>query len=629
MVMMRSACWTVVLLLAGCTDGGAINGNHPADGGGGCGDCSAGDARAPAAADAAADASPGGEPPPPAARGATVPYREIEAEAAATNGVPLGPSTTFGDVAAEASGRRAVRLEATGQYVRFALDHAANSIVVRYSIPDVNTTAAADPVPPTPTSTLGLYVNGVRKASLVLTSRYAWTYGDADAQGAGSNSPGGGTPHHFYDEAHLLFDRVPAGATVALQKDGQDAAAYYVVDLVDFEDVAPPQVQPAGSLSIADFGATPDDSSDDGPALLAAIAAARAQHKVLWIPRGTFEVRFDGVTDVTRRNIPTSGVTLRGAGMWYSVLHGFGAQFKLSGTDNAFHDFALLGDITLRDDTKGYQGFDGPMGSGARVENVWIEHVTAGLWIGHGSAPTPINAPLTDGLVISGARVRDTYADGVNLANATANSIVEQSSFRNNGDDAVATWSFAGDGPLPCANNVFRFNTVQAVWRATCFALYGGKDNRVEDNLCADTSNYPGLFISTTAGFQPLPFSGTTVVQRNTLTRAGGKHYGYDHGALKVFASANGITSPVPVTDIDIIDPVLNGIQLEGSQPIQGVTFDGIAIAHPGTVGVWVTGGVNGSARASGVVVTGATRGLQNDSPSSFTFLRGDGNTGW
>src|SRR5262249_45631841 len=148
--------------------------------------------------------------------------------------------------------------------------------------------------------------------------------------------------------------------------------------------------------------------------------------------------------------------------------------------------------------TKGYQGFDGPWGTGSRLERVWIEHVTAGIWVGHGNAPLPVDHPLTDGLVVAEVRVPDTYADGINRANATRGAGVEQSSFRNNGDDALATWSYAGDGPLPCASNTFRFNTVQLPWRATCIALYGGKDTLVEDNWCADTLAYPGLMAATT-----------------------------------------------------------------------------------------------------------------------------------
>src|SRR5262249_48444385 len=148
----------------------------------------------------------------------------------------------------------------------------------------------------------------------------------------------GATPHQDYDEAHLLFDDVPAGATIALQRDAQDTAAYYIIDLIDLEEVAPPLPQPAGSLSLTDFGAKPDDGNDDGPALQSAINAAKTQGKVLWIPKGVFDIRFDSIADVTKRNIQTSGVTIRGAGMWYSVLQGFGAQFKIPGSNNQFYD---------------------------------------------------------------------------------------------------------------------------------------------------------------------------------------------------------------------------------------------------------------------------------------------------
>jgi hypothetical protein len=230
-----------------------------------------------------------------------------------------------------------------------------------------------------------------------------------------------------------------------------------------------------------------------------------------------------------------SGITVRGAGMWHSVLQGHNAQFKVSGDHNRFYDFAIVGDIDTRDDMKGDNGFDGPAGVGSRLENVWIEHTKCGYWVGKGAfAGTPTHA-LTDGLVIAGARIRNTFADGVNFCNGTSNSVVEQSHFRNTGDDSLAAWSPTFDG-TPDTNNTFRFNTVQSPWRATCFAIYGGKDNRIEDNVCADTVEYPGVFLASTAAFSPYPFDGTTSVQRTALTRAGGPMYGQGHGALKLFA---------------------------------------------------------------------------------------------
>jgi hypothetical protein len=600
--------------------GGAAGGAATAGDGGGAGNAGTGGAR-----------GDGGVVLPPApSRGASVPYWEYEAEdpsAATTTGTVLPKSTNFGDVAAEASGRSAVTLKGAGQNVSFTLQHPASSIVVRYSIPDAPSGGGA-------TATLGLYVNGARQ-DLNLTSRYSWTYGDADAQGSGSENPSAGTPHHFYDEAHALFTEVPAGATIKLQVDAKDTAASYVIDLVDFEDVAPPLPQPAGSLSIADYGATPDDGTDDSAAIKKAIADAASQHKVLWIPKGTFDqpVNPGGLSAASTPKLLVSGITIRGAGMWYSVLQGFGAQFEVSGNDNQFFDFAVFGDVTYRDDTEGWHGFDGPAGTGSRMENVWIEHETVGWWLGKGGFQGQVTQPLTTGLVIHGVRVRDTYADGVNLADGTSTSTVEQSSFRNTGDDSLATWSYASDGPLPCQGNMFQFNTVQAVWRANCFALYGGSDNSLQNNTCADTSNYSGVFIATTGGFNVIPFGGTTTVAHNTLTRAGGWHSTYDYngmGALKIFADGKPIAANIQIEDLLIDAPVLAGIQFSGSQQISGIVMNGVVVQNYGTEGIAIDSGANGSAELDNVAVSGSVDvGLKNDAASAFTIDRNGGDVGF
>ncbi|HEX3696517.1 MAG TPA: glycosyl hydrolase family 28-related protein [Polyangia bacterium] len=552
----------------------------------------------------------GGSAPPTAARGATLPYWEYEAEDATTDGVTIGPSRTFGDIAAEASGRRAVKLQASGQKITFKIEHATNSMVVRYAIPDAPNGGGA-------AATLGLYINGVRKSSLALTSRYSWVYGDADAQDQGSDHPSNGTPHHFYDEVHVLFDAAAAGASITLQRDAQDSAAYYVIDLVDFEWVAPPWPQPANSLSITDFGATANDGSDDGPAIQRAIDAARSQNKVLWIPPGTFES--------TSVPFNVSNVTIRGSGMWHSVLHGAWAQFKVSGNNNRFYDFAVFGDVVFRNDQTGNNGFLGSAGTGSRLENVWIEHEKVGWWLGKNFAG-PVTQTLTDGLVVHGVRIRDTMADGINFTDATRNSVVEQSHFRNTGDDAVATWSFAANGPADCQNNTFQFNTVQAVWRATCFATYGGHAMIIQDNLCADTSNYPGIMISTTFG--AIPPSGVTTVARNTIIQGGGPHYQQEFGAFRLFADQSPIAS-VQVSDLLIEDPTYSGIHFGGAQAATGVSLTNIEVKSAGTQGIWITSEARGSAQASGVTVDGAPAGgLQNDA-SDFSLQKGTGNAGW
>ena len=203
---------------------------------------------------------PDGAPAPPA-RGATLPYVEYEAESGTTNGTLLGPSRAVNDpdvfqsIAGESSGREAVKLSAPGQYVRFTTTSAANSVVVRFVIPDSQDGAGLS-------ATLGLYVNGARVQSLSLTSAFAWAYGDPQTTDTTTNSPSDGYAHHFYDEARVLLPAdIPAGATVALQEDASDTASYYVIDLVDLEEVPAALAQPANTLSITTYGATADGTA--------------------------------------------------------------------------------------------------------------------------------------------------------------------------------------------------------------------------------------------------------------------------------------------------------------------------------------------------------------------------------
>ncbi len=382
------------------------------------------------------------------------------------NGTPL---ETF--EALEASGRSAVQLQGAGQSIAFTLRHRANTIVVRYSIPDSADGNPQGRVGGDDEATLGLYLGGARQ-DLHLTSRYSWTYGtlgSLDQPSIANQSPGG-DPHHLYDEVRAVFPQeMPAGTVVKLQQDAQDKAGFYVIDLVDFEDIAPPLSQPPGSISIADpaYGATPDDGTDDTSAVLKAIADATAQKKVLWIPKGNFTLAAapPSLQTVNYNTFPklvlTDSLVIQGAGMWYSQLEGFSAQFELMGRASStspalavtyeFHDFAILGDVTWRkDDQGGWDGFDGPWGINSKIQNVWIEHENVGLWLGHGwQFPPPLSAPLTQGLTVDGVRIRNTYADGINMADGTSGTTIQQTNVRNSGDDSHVTWSYSADGTYP------------------------------------------------------------------------------------------------------------------------------------------------------------------------------------
>jgi hypothetical protein len=307
--------------------------------------------------------------------------------------------------------------------------------------------------------------------------------------------------------------------------------------------------------------------------------------------------------------------------MWHSTLRGASAHFGCVAGACQFSDFSMFGEVTSRDDANGVHAVSGAFGAGSRIQNVWFEHFTTGPWIGvQGST-------AVSGLVVQGCRLRDLFADGINLSNGTSNSVVEQCHARNTGDDAFASWAI-GTSP-PNTGNTFRFNTAQVPWRANCYAIYGGTGNSVEDSVCADAVTYPGILIE--QGFQSNPFGGTTTVARDTLVRAGGNAFGTKWGALTVsgFDTSKPITG-VQLQDLDIQDATFSGIFFVGPKdPINALAMSNISIANPGTYGIDVDSSAVGSASAAGVVVTTPGSGVGLNNQGSWSFSRGAGNSGW
>ncbi|MEV8376632.1 CBM35 domain-containing protein [Kribbella sp. NPDC056861] len=535
-----------------------------------------------------------------AARGATVPYTEYEAESSNTNGVVIGPDRTYRTVASESSGRRAVRLDNAGKYTQFTLTKPANSIVVRYSIPD---NAGGTGI----TAPLGVYAGGSKVKDLTLTSAYSWVYGNYPFP----NDPGLGGGHRFYDEVRSTLPSYPAGTVLKLQNDGSTPIT---IDLIDTEVVAPAYTAPANSVDLTAYGAV-SGSGDDTTAFNSAVSAAKAAGKTLWIPSGTFDLN-------ARVNI--DNVTIRGAGMWYSTIRGNAGRggFFANGGAVQLADFYFAGDVRYRDPDGSVTtdaALEGKFGPGSLIHNVWLEHSKVGLWASSG----------TDGLYVAGVRIRDMFADGLNLntfsgdGSPVVNSRVDQSVFRNTGDDAMAMWSFTS----AVANCAFTFNTAALPALANGGAIYGGNGNKIEDNLFSDTVyTAAGITISTWHSAQP--FSGTTSVQRNTITRAGGFNTDWNssQGGLWIYAEGREITSPVLVKDVDIIDSTYQGISMSWQKNVTNLTFDHVKVQNTGTFGIDIQ--VAGSATFNYVTVSGTPSGGLNNA-FGFTLNRGPGNSGF
>ncbi|WP_405175815.1 S-layer homology domain-containing protein [Paenibacillus sp. FSL H8-0261] len=543
-------------------------------------------------------------------RGATVPYISYEAEDAVTNGTLIGPSRKYRTMASEASGRQAVALKNTGDYIEFKLAEAANSIVLRYSIPDSSDGAGAE-------ETLTLYVNGVKK-QLNLTSKYAWEYGSYPW----SNDPRQGSGHRFFDEIHALIGDAPAGATIRLEKGTGDQATSYVIDLVDMEQVAPELTRPAGFISVTDFGAVANDEGDDTAAFKAALAEAKATGKGVWFPVGTFNVG-EGLLDLDTAEI-------RGAGMWYTVLNG--AKFYGHGGKVGVYDLLIEGGINVRDDEAFTNAFHGAFGQGSVIQNIWIEHTKAGLWL-----TQPIGEKArTNGLYMAGLRIRNLMADGINFAVGTGNSMMEQSDIRYPGDDGIAMWSFTdtklnevnGAERTFSYNNTARFNNVSLPWLADNIVVFGGKDNKVQDNVVKDTvTNGAGIAVSTR--FSAEPFQGTTIVERNTLLRTGSydSGYGVNLGALWLYAGESNLKGKVLIRNNMALDSTYSGLiahgNLEGSAltTIDGVVLTNNVLDGAGTSGIEVTKNLKGNLLVDNLIIRGERMNLLSNASPDFSII--------
>ena len=248
-----------------------------------------------------------------------------------------------------------------GQSVEFTLPQQANSINLRYSLPDSSSGGGIN-------ASLSIYINGVKQAKdLQLTSQYSWVYGPpqfSNCQATDWSNAPGGTPSHQFDEVHVRLPQMAMGATVKLQVDSENTAPWYAIDVADFEQVPAALSEPAGYLSVTSRLITRSHRSTVADAgIQNAVNDGKAQGKVVWIPQGTYLVT---------SHILVDNVTLAGAGPWYSVLTGAPAG---GGNGNNLNNGNGVG-------VYGNDAYDGSTSANVTLSNFAIEgrhHQPGGL----------------------------------------------------------------------------------------------------------------------------------------------------------------------------------------------------------------------------------------------------------
>ncbi|TCB91244.1 Secreted glycosyl hydrolase [Micromonospora zingiberis] len=491
-------------------------------------------------------------------RGANLPYDHYEAEEGSVGGGAqvVGPNRTIGDLAGEASGRRAVTLNSTGAYVEWTTKADANALVTRFSIPDAPNGGGIN-------STLNIYVNGVLHKPISLTSKHIWLYG---AEASPSDSPSAGPPRHLYDEANVLLNStIPAGSRIRLQKDLANTTTY-AIDFINLEQVAPrANPDPARYRVPNGFGHADVQSAMD------AVRMDTTGNLIgVYLPPGTYET-------AQKFQVYGKAVKVVGAGMWFTRFQtppsqqntDAGFRVEPSASGSSFEHLAFFGNYTVRQDGPGKVWGELKDVDNLTLDNVWVEHTVCAYW-----------GVSVSGLKITNSRFRNTFADAVNLTNGSTNNLVSNSEGRSNGDDAFALFSATDQGASTGNHgNVFENLTATLTWRAAGIAVYGGYDNVFRNLYIADQLTYSGITISSLDfGYPFVGFGASppTRFENISLIRSGGHFWGAQtFPAIWVFSASKEFRG-IRVSDVDIVDPTYSGIMFQtkytGSQPENPIT---------------------------------------------------------
>jgi hypothetical protein len=476
--------------------------------------------------------------------------------------------TSFGaafdrnSAAAEADKGACVILNGFESFARWRVREQANALVLRYLLQDGDAGTITLRIEPAS--------GGTRTVKVPVNTAQSWVYFE---NGTEHSSPAAGRiPGKRYSEARLLLDQpLQAGDAFAFVRASDDVMIW--IDLVELEwttPVGPPTDAPYYDVTQAPWNAKGDGVSDDYFAITNCLNDAARDGRSVYLPAGTYALGFELF-------LP-SGTRMEGAGFWHTELRftSSGSQgsggIRADGNHYVLRNLYLKGSQTSR--YTGYKGIKGNWGSGSLIENIWVEETETGMWI------ADYHPPLgqTDGLVVRNSRFRSTFADGINMAEGTRNSVVDNCHIRGAGDDGIASWaSGRQQNHGPTQYQKFRYNTIEAGYRAGGIGLFGGGGHVVHHNLVTDQIDGAGIRLNTifiwlnANGPQGYPFnsSGDPIrIYQNTLLRTGARTlFNEDTGALDLVTRDTDVEN-IRIADMNISQSTFSGIRFAGYQTL-------------------------------------------------------------
>jgi hypothetical protein len=316
--------------------------------------------------------------------------------------------------------------------------------------------------------------------------------------------------------------------------------------------VQPPPPPPSSttSLNVRDFGATPNDGTDDQSALQAAINAGKAQHKAVYVPAGTYQ-------HSGRLNV--DGVVVYGDGNDKSVLKGttyLKHAIDLRGDDPGLYNLTIEGTGTgPRSSDRGGNGIYIFQSDGYVVKNVHVKNVSgAGIMTEQGA-----NGKILHNLV------EKTGADGIYSTEGTRNLEVAYNKTIATGDDAISFTSYNSTAGAVHDIDVHH-NTVVGNWQSRSITVNGGHTIKIHDNHV--DGGTAGISVGATTAWGSLQNRDITVTN-NTIRDATFTGEGtIGGGAIHLYNDAGGTDSNIVFSNNDVYAPARNGVFIWGKNQI-------------------------------------------------------------
>lgn len=449
-------------------------------------------------------------------RGAVIPWKSHEAEAGEFSpSAKLVVGKLWGEPVFEARDKQAVELTQAGDFLQWRRVEGAGHLTVRYSVAEHTA------------GTLEVYINDRLAGSLQLHA--------GKLHEPKTECPNGVV--RYWDEVSLATE-IPPQATVRLRWTGE---APCLIDFLELEIVPPPLTCPDDSWVVV--------PGNDRAALVKAIDEATqpgAARKV-WLPAGIYHL--------DRTMAIPEGVTLRGAGIFHTILHkDFGGPkatlFRVAGAGNTFGDFRAIDCLDALAGNQGNSIVNASDSKDCVIENIWTEY--AGL----------VSLYRATGAIVRGCRVRNGYKDAIHFAGTARDGLVENCAFRNTGDDCAAFVSYGSTG---LKNHVVRHNTMECSYWGRAISLQGGRNITVEHNVVTDCSR-AGILVAIDGWGNPYvfwPHNLDFTVMHNTIIRCGNQ-VNQAYGAAVAVWGRTSKPMRGRIEHNDIVAPPFHGVQITG-----------------------------------------------------------------